>query len=537
MNPLTLSEVRSKTWDTIIVGAGMGGGMVARRLAEQGVSVLILEQGLSGYTKEQSRNGDDISHPEARRLRGMLPGQVEARLDGIATRFFGPYGAGVGGSSVFYAAALERPERHDLDETPDFPHPTGGWPVGFDAFQPYFEAATEMLSLRGTQDPLSKDVVSLKDPLPMTPADAALIEQMQDKGLHPYRQHLAIRYGDECRACFGEKCPWDCKMDGRSAGIKPALKSGNASLLTDCRVRGFLDDGDQVTGLEVACGSDTEVLTAKRYVLCAGALASPTLLLASQSRAPEGCANSSGWVGRGLMFHLNEIFSLWPKRGTDTSKGFGKTISFRDLYTTQGERLGLVQSMGLEASYGNILVFMQRVYDQSFLRRFQKPRGLLRIPAMIASRLFGSAGTFVGIMEDMPYPDNRVVLNKDDPNVLTFQYKFNKELLTRRRLFRRTIRKAFRGHRLFLSSVQPTLNYGHPVGTLRFGEDPKTSVLRPDCRTHDLNNLYVADSSFMPSALGVNPSLTIAANALRVGDIIAADLGASKEEGADVTTI
>ena len=70
----------------------------------------------------------------------------------------------------------------------------------------------------------------------------------------------------------------------------------------------------------------------------------------------------------------------------------------------------------------------------------------------------------------------------------------------------------------------PQLNFAHPCGTLRFGDDPRTSVLDPDCRMHGIENLYVADSSFMPTSNGVNPSLTIAANALRVADAVAAGL-------------
>ena len=148
-------------------------------------------------------------------------------------------------------------------------------------------------------------------------------------------------------------------------------------------------------------------------------------------------------------------------------------------------------------------------------------KGLTRIPAAIANRLFGKAAVFVGMIEDFPYPENRVVLNEDDPEVLTFEYRFHKELLARRKKYKKALYRAFKGHKRFMMSLRPVLNMGHPLGSLRFGTDPTTSVLRPDCRTHDLGNLYVADGSFMPSAMGVNPSLTIVANALRVGDIIA----------------
>ena len=300
----------------------------------------------------------------------------------------------------------------------------------------------------------------------------------------------------------------------------PALESGMAALLDRAEVREIYDDGARVTGLSVARDGEMVELTAGAYALTAGSLGSARLLLASQGRHPEGCANSSGWVGRGLMFHLNEIFVLWP-RGKQTEAVFGKSISLRDLYSRDGQRFGLVQSLGMDANYGNISGFLGQIYDQSPLARFRRLRILTRPAALVMSRLFGRAAVFVGIMEDFPYPENRVVLNEDDPEVLTFEYSYHPELLTRRRAFRKAMKQAFRKHRRLMASLHPILNYGHPVGTLRFGVDPETSVLRPDCRTHDLANLYVADGSFMPSALGVNPSLMIAANALRVGDIMA----------------
>jgi choline dehydrogenase-like flavoprotein len=520
MPEISLDQALSRDWNAIVIGAGMGGGLAGRRLAERGLSVLFVEKGPAGYPTEQQGILNSVHDPQARLLRGAWPKPAEARLDGVATRFFGPYGCTVGGSSVFYAAALERPERHDLDDRPDMPHPSGGWPVGWDAFLPYFEEAGALLHLCGTPDPLSPPPpAGLSQPPPMSPVDASLKDSMEANGLHPYRLHLAIRTPRTCRQCFGFKCAHNCKMDGRSAGVVPALQTGRAALLSNCDVREILEMQGRVEGLRVCKNGQDAILRAGTYVLAAGALGSPRLLLASRGTHSEGCANSSGWVGRGLTFHLDEFFVLWP-RGAPGGRA-GKALSLRDLYAPNGERFGLIQSVGIEADYGNIVHYLNQLYDQSPLRRFRRLRHLTRLPALIASRLFGKAALFVGILEDYPYPQNRVVLNEDDPEILTFEYGFNKELLARRRRFRRAILRAFRGHRRFLVSMRPVLNYGHPAGTLRFGNDPDNSVLTPDCRAHDLANLYVADASFMPSALGVNPSLTIAANALRVADIIA----------------
>lgn len=526
MKEISLAEARARPWDVVIIGAGMGGGLAGRRLAERGLSVLFVEKGPAGYPMEQQGLADTIADPRARLLRGSWPKPVEARLDGVATRFFGPLGCTVGGSSAFYAAALERPERHDLDDSAAIPHPTGGWPVGYDAFRPYFDEASDLLHLCGTPDPLSREPAgALKEPPPLSEVDRQLMEAMRESGLHPYRLHLAVRDPQTCRQCLGFKCARGCKMDGRSAGVVPALETGRAGLLTGCDVREILDDGNRVTGLRVRRDEEEHVLRADTYLLAAGAFGSPRLLLLSRARHPGGCANSSGWVGRGLTFHLNEFVLIWPRRtGADGGRA-GKAISLRDIYTKGGRRFGLVQSVGLEAGYGNIVHYLNQIYDQSPLRRFRKLRNFTRLPALAASRLFGRAAIFVGIMEDFPYPGNRVVLNAEDDEIFTFEYRFARELLARRRRFRRAIRRAFRGHRRFLPSMGPMLNYGHPAGTLRFGHDPASSVLNPDCRAHDLDNLYVADASFMPSALGVNPSLTIAANALRVAGRLLASGG------------
>ena len=520
MTSISLQDAQTQDWDAIVIGTGMGGGILGRRLAEQGVTVLFVEKGREGYSTEQ-QGLCEIQEPRARLLRGAWPKPAEYRPQGgEGIRFFGPYGSGVGGSSVFYAAALERPERHDLDDDPALSHPTGGWPVGYDEFRPFFDSASELLHLCGTPDPLSSEPspASLHPPLPISEGDAALMTEMEQRGLHPYRLHLAVRDPDNCRQCFGRKCPWGCKMDGRSAGVSPALTTGKAQLLAECEILEVLEDGSRVTGLRASKDGQEIVLSAKIYALCAGSLGSARLLLASSRTNPDGCANSSGLVGRGLMFHLNEIFVLWPRGQHKKSVTFRKSISLRDIYSVNGQRFGLVQSMGMEVEYGNIVHYLGQIYDQSFLRHSRQFRGLLRIPAMLISRLFGRAAVFVGMMEDFPYDENRVVLNDADPDILTFEYTFHEELLARRRRFRKALLQAFKGHKRFMVSLQPVLNFGHPVGTLRFGTNPSRSVLRPDCRTHDLDNLYVGDGSFMPSALGVNPSLTIAANALRVAD-------------------
>lgn len=520
---MTPQMAAARHWDVIIIGAGMGGGVAGRRLAEKGLSVLFVEKGRRGYRSEAQELSDDVIDPESRLLRGCWPKQVAARINGDDQSFFAAIGCGVGGSSVFYAAALERPERHDLETTSDMEHPTGGWPVGYDAFHPYFEQVEALLEVAGETDPLSSERGSqLRVPPDLTPEEQALFEDLRERGLTPYRAHEGLRRLPGCENCMGRKCPRPCKMDGRSAGVEPALETGQAHLLEQSDVKELIEEQGRIASVLVSTTPAGDVhLAGQVVILAAGALGSPRLLLASQSLHAQGCANSSGWVGRGLMFHLNEIFALWPRRGTPPA-GATRVVSFRDLYTHAGQRLGLVQSMGLATNAGRIASYLNVLIDKSWLRRVPRIKKFTMIPALIAERLFGNATVFVGLMEDLAYPDNRVVLHPEDLERPAFEYTISPELRARRSLLRAQLRQRLGRFRTLFLGFKPDLNVGHPSGTLRFGNDPAQSVLNADCRAHDLENLYVADASFMPSSMGVNPSLTIAANALRVADIVAA---------------
>lgn len=519
---MTPDEAKAKSWDVIIVGAGMGGGLAGRRLAERGLSVLFIEKGRSGHRTEKQPYSSSPADPFARQLRGYWPKPVEARDGASVSRYFAPLGSGVGGSSVFYAAALERPEPHDLDAIPGTGHPTGGWPVGFDAFLPYFHEAEDILYVRGEQDSLSQVPSPKLRPYPeLTKQEAAMMADFRDRGLHPYYSHIAQRRLENCANCLGGKCPLACKMDGRSAGVEPALETGKAALLTDGEVVELLEEpAGRISGVKLRHDGQTTVLSANIYVLAAGSFGSPTLLLRSKQHSESGCGNSSDWVGRGLMFHIDNFFAVWPRRGNEPI-GRSRAISTRDFYLHKGNRLGLVQSMGYEADYGTIMRFLLMQFERSRFSKSSKLKRLLNIPALVASKLFGNADVYVAQMEDFPVAKNRVVLNEEDPEVFTFEYTVSQDVFVRQVVLRRVIRRAIGWWRIMFLSIQPIVNVGHPLGTLRFGNDPATSVLDPDCRAHDIDNLYVADASFMPSSLGVNPSLTIAANALRVADIIA----------------
>lgn len=501
------ADLLAQDWDAVIIGTGMGGGTIGRVLAEGGMKVLFIEKGPKGHRAERQALHSEVFTPEARALRGFWPEPLRAAVDGQQSTFFAPIGAGVGGSSAFYAATLERPERHDIDD-----HPHAVWPIHFDALTPYYARAEQMYHVCGAPDPLSPEPqAELRKAPPLDPSDAALMTQMRRAGLHPYRLHSAIRYVAGCHGCLGSKCPKPCKMDGRSAGVEPALATGNAALLDAAEVTQLHAENGRITALDVQYGGARHHLASKRVILAGGALGSARLLLASGD-----IANSSGLVGRNLMFHLNEMFALWPK-GKTGGDSTSKAISLRDLYHAKGQRFGTVQSMGIGAGYGEILHYLRLMLARSALGRLPLAHDLARIPASVAVKMLGNAKVFVGLLEDYGYPENRVIHDPAHPGSLSISYDIAPELRARRKAFRKAIRRAFRSHRKLFLSMQPELNFGHPCGTLRFGTDPLISVLDPMCKAHDLENLWVVDASFMPTSFGVNPSLTIAANAIRVG--------------------
>lgn len=524
-----LNSIFDKTWDVIVIGAGLGGGICGRALAEAGLSVLYLEQGPAAPRSDVNSIDSESEDPAERARLGCWPTRVEATVNGVSLASWGAQGVGVGGTSVFYAAAMEQPERHDMESTDQIAHPTGGWPVGYDEFGPWFDRARRVMHVNGTPDPLGSTTGPLAPPRPLDPRDDALRGAFEAAGLHPYRAHLGIRQLDGCAECIGKKCPRPCKMDGRSAGIEPALATGRATLLTEVTVLALVGEGRRIEAVRIRRDGQESLLRAQTYVLGAGGFGSPRLLMASASEAwPRGCANSSGLVGRGLMFHISERLAIWPPRGAAVSApGPRKAFSMRDLYRDGAVRMGLVQSLGLRAGYGDILHVLRQRAAAKRLGRARLSREFLRIPALVAARILGDARIFVGIVEDLADDANRVGYDPQRPGTIIFDYTISDDLMARRERFRRLLKQRLKGVRSLYLNYAPELNIAHPCGILRFSDDPARGVLNRDCRAHDIDNLYVADSSFMPSSTGVNPGLTIVANALRVAEAIRRESHAS----------
>ncbi len=504
-----------RLWDVAVLGAGMGGSFAAHALAEAGHDVLLIDYGNQDLSPPVSPLGDD---EERRFSESKWPSQSAFEVDGVINRCYAPFGSGVGGSTNLYAAALERFDESDIDACPDVQHPTGGWPIRYSELLPYYEQAERLLHVVGTQDPLGRqNRAHIPPPPPLGARDAHFVQFFESNGLHPYRLHVGIRYRPGCDECIGRLCYQQCRADARSVLAEALCKP---TIMARTEVVKLEASPDRVTRAILRRDKKRIEIRAKLYVLAAGAIHTPKLLLRSSNEDwPNGLANHSGLVGRNLMFHGAQTFALWPKKKLP-GNGPRKSLAFRDFDRVERQRLGSVQSAGFELQYGVILRHLYSLPDRRRWRMLPFFRPLLRIAAAIGSRIVGSGTIFACIIEDMPYPENRVVLDDNEADGVLIKYTIRRELRDRARQLRQLLETRLKDRRLLYLSRDVELNFGHPCGTCVMSDDPSTGVVDRDCRAHGIENLFIADASFMPTSGATNPSLTVAANALRTADTI-----------------
>ncbi len=517
------------TWDALVVGTGMGGAAAGYALARRGWRVLFLERGhflFGDFDRGEGHIPDGADDaPDARLDRAHFPLPIEGDTTFGPLEFFAPLGCGTGGSTSLYAAQLERLDPRDLHPRANHPRAADStlpdsWPIRWEELVPFYREAEALFGVTGTPDPLNPDPEQkLVEPPPLSARDQDLHDSFRELGLHPYRAHAGLRFVPGCDGCPGVMCPRGCKSDAGRVCLMPALEKHGARILADCEVTGLDADASRVTRVRCRWRGRELALSAKLVVLAAGALTTPTLLLRSKSAAwPDGLANRSGAVGRNLMFHASDFVAVRPRRRLSEA-GPRKALSLNDFYVHEGAKLGTFQSVGIAVDAGYVLYYLRSVFQKvpKWQRALIGP--FLRVVAKVAARYFRGAAMFASIVEDLPYWDNRVVPDPGAKNGLRFHYRYPVELRERTALSRRALARALKSrHRTMVLSGGNNLNFGHTCGTCRFGDDPATSVLDRNNRAHGIANLYVVDASFFPSSGGINPSLTIAANALRAAE-------------------
>jgi len=510
-------------YDVIVIGSGAGGGTLVHNLAPSGKRILLLERG--DYVRREKENWD----PTAVNLDGRY--QTKEVWKDARGRDLHPHtNYAVGGNTKFYGAALFRLRKEDFGEIRHHGGISPAWPVAYDEMEPYYTRAERMYHVHGEhgEDP-TDPYASEPYPHPAVshePRLQHLAEDFARSGLKPFHTPLGIQIDEKnpnrsqcirCGTCDGFPCLVRAKADAQVLAVDPALEFPNVTLLTNAFVERLetIPSGRAVSKVIVRRNGGREEYSAGVVVVSAGAINSAALLLRSANdRHPNGLANRSGVVGRHYMGHVNSILMAVSKCPNPTI--FQKTLSVNDFYFGDED---FPYPMGHISFVGKL--------DGATLSA-----GAPAIaPGFTLDLMARHSLDFWLTSEDLPDPENRVSLDGQGRIVLSYRpnnEEGHKRLIARLKKLTNEQRACpAHGHacqqglfarNLYVGERIPLAGVAHQNGTIRFGNDPQTSALDRNCKTHDVDNLYVVDASFFPSSGAVNPALTIMANALRVGD-------------------
>ncbi len=512
--------------DVVIVGSGMGGGTLAWALRDTGRKVLLIERG--DFLPQEPENWSAKAVFVQNRYK-----TAEKWQDARGGWFSPGVHYFVGGNSKVYGAALPRLRAEDFGEIVHEGGISPAWPISYDELAPFYDRAEQLYRVHGLAgaDPTDppRDAPFPFPPMPADPYMEDLADRFRGQGLHPGPLPIGVDFRPggtciRCNTCDAFPCMVLAKSEADSCAVRPALASENVELWTNSFVkRVLMDNGEtRARGVEVQHNGETWEVNADVVVVAAGAANSAALLLRSAtSKHSKGVANSSGLIGRNYMVHNNSVLvAIDPRRPNPTT--FQKVISVNDFYRA-----------GSDPEFP---------YPMGNLQPVNKLQGaMMRGAAPLAPQPLLSAAARFSVdwwvmSEDLPDPENRVTLGGDGSIVVHWRPN---NLVAHEQLLKRAkemLRRA--GYPVLVSQRMGIATNSHQCGTIRFGEDSRSSVLDPWCRTHDVENLYVVDGSFFPSSTAVNPALTIAAQALRVGDRLRQVLGvASAHVGGQVKSL
>jgi len=562
-------------YDAIIIGTGAGGGTLALHLAQAGKQILILERG--GFLPQEKLNWDTQAVFLDNRYHTK-----ETWIDKDGKDLHPQQSYYVGGQTKVYGAALFRMRAEDFGVIKHQGGISPAWPITYADLEPYYTRAEQLFHVHGdlgsapavpggygksgygsSFDP-TEPFHSQPYPYPAfanEPRMQAIEDAVRKLGVHTFPIPLGLKLNQadplaskcvRCDTCDGYPCLVHAKSDSDINCIRQILHLPNVTLLTHSRVTRLLVNatGTAVTAAEVIHTDSTgpATYTADIFCLCAGAINTAVLLLASATdQHPNGLANASDQVGRNFMYHqADALLALSTERNEDA---YTKTWGTNDFYLQDTDPaypypLGQVQPVG------------------SFHYEMMKGDAPPLTPGFVLETMKHHAVPWWLTTEDLPDPNNRVTLHNATPssviapvanpqpglkgahpsgdtgrtnqsgivndhapgriqlsytpnNVESFNRLKDRWVDVLKRAGHATTSVPL--HAYFKKRI-PLEGVGHQNGTCRMGTDPGSSVVDPQCKAHDLDNLYLADASVFVSASAVNPSLTIIANAIRVAD-------------------
>jgi choline dehydrogenase-like flavoprotein len=521
----------TRHFDVIIIGSGAGGGTLFRALAPTGKRILLLERG--DYVPREKDNWST----KAVNLEGKYNTRERWRdRDGRELHPHTNYY--VGGNTKFYGAALFRLRREDFGEIKHWGGVSPAWPISYDELEPYYTRAEHLYQVRGERgvDPTDPPASApyLHGPVSHEPRIQQLSDDFGRMGLRPFHVPLGVMLNEtdrhasaciRCDTCDGHPCLVAAKADAQVVCVDPALAYPNATLLTGAYVSRLETSASdrEVTRVVVERGDASEIYSADVVIVSAGAINSAALLLRSASnKHPRGLANGSDVVGRHYMGHVNSVLMALSKCPNPTV--FQKTLGVNDFYFGSPD---WPYPMGHISFVGKLDAYTLKAGAPAIA------------PGWTLDLMAKHSLDFWLTSEDLPDPDNRVTLDREGNIVLSYtpnnEESHRRLIVKLQQLMKQQTKCTVHGHEcheglfarsLYLGQRIPLAGVAHQNGTVRFGDDPRTSALDANCRAHEVDNLYVVDGSFFPSSAAVNPALTIMANALRVGDHLRARLGA-----------
>lgn len=494
--------MQGEKYDVVIIGSGVGGGSVALQLAGSSARVLVIERG--PQLPREAQNWDPEAMFCEQRYRCTETWYADGRPFRPGMFYF------VGGQTKFFGTAMFRFRERDFEALAHDEGVSPAWPIRYAELEPWYDKAERLFGVRGqagidpTEPPRSAGFAH--GPVPHEPLLLEIETRLREQGLKPFPMPSAVDYGPggrcrRCENCDAFPCMVDAKGDAEIKLIRPALQASNIELRPGVYVHRLItgSSGTRIIGAEVIQGGEKSNIYADMFVVSAGAINSAALLLRSaNAQHPRGLANSSDVVGRHYMTHnTTALMAVHPFRINTTR--FPKTLAVHDFYFGDGPGtmpLGSLQLLGK-------------------IREPMLRAPLASVPKFVRTALAARSVDWYAQSEDLPHPDSRVTLRPDGGINLHWQ---RSNLTAHRRwvdkckqILRRT------GYPIVLAKSFGTDVVSHQCGTVRFGNDPATSALDPLCKAWDHDNLYVVDAGFFPSSAAVNPALTVAAQALRVG--------------------
>lgn len=502
-------------YDIIIIGSGAGGGTLAHKLAPSGKNILILERG--DFLKREKQNWDPTEvFPKNRYVSKDIWYDKDNKPFQPGVHYF------VGGATKMYGAALFRLRREDFSAHRTADGMTPDWPIHYEDLEPYYTQAERLYNVHGKRGDDPTDP-SASAPYPFPPVShepriQELADNLKKAGYRPAYAPTGILLNEanmpnstciRCDTCDGFPCLVHAKADAEVIAVRPALEHANVKLLTNVHVRKLETNasGREITKVIAEHGGQNEEFTADIVVVSCGASNSARLLLMSANdKHPRGLANGSDMVGRNYMFHNAVALVALSRRENPTM--FQKTLTLNDFY---------LRAPDYEFPLGNIQMLGK---SKGPMFRDDAPKFA---PGFTLDEMARHAVDFWLTSEDLPLPQNRVTLNSKGEIQLHYEFT-NIEPVNRLRQKLQSMLDLLDMHphlipnTFYLNKHIPIAGVGHQSGTCRFGTDPRNSVLDVNCKAHELDNLYVVDTSFFPSIGAVNPSLTAIANSLRVGN-------------------